>query len=239
MQWKSMGLVVAGAIAVLAAGGWVLESWLAAPQPSQGEALIESEFSLVDHTGNPVADEDFAGKWQLVFFGFTACPDVCPTTLIEVSAVLEELGDDAEQITPLFISVDPERDTPEVMAEYVANFDPRIVGQQRGEVAISCVSAAPHTVFDLAAAQADVSEHGIVHCRKLPHVAADAQLMGDRDDEPRQAARGGRQPFVEERRLVLARKVRTNGRAIMHGSFHRAWVQGSQRFICKMGTKLA
>jgi cytochrome oxidase Cu insertion factor (SCO1/SenC/PrrC family) len=128
MQWKSMGLVVAGAIAVLAAGGWVLESWLAAPQPSQGEALIESEFSLVDHTGNPVADEDFAGKWQLVFFGFTACPDVCPTTLIEVSAVLEELGDDAEQITPLFISVDPERDTPEVMAEYVANFDPRIVG---------------------------------------------------------------------------------------------------------------
>jgi cytochrome oxidase Cu insertion factor (SCO1/SenC/PrrC family) len=128
MQWKSMGLVVAGAIAVLAAGGWVLESWLAAPQPSQGEALIESEFSLVDHTGNPVADEDFAGKWQLVFFGFTTCPDVCPTTLIEVSAVLEELGDDAEQITPLFISVDPERDTPEVMAEYVANFDPRIVG---------------------------------------------------------------------------------------------------------------
>jgi cytochrome oxidase Cu insertion factor (SCO1/SenC/PrrC family) len=128
MPWKPIGLVVAGAIAVLAAGGWVLESWLAAPQPSQGNALIESEFSLVDHTGKPVADEDFAGTWQLVFFGFTSCPDVCPTTLIEVSAVLEKLGDDAQQVTPLFISVDPERDTPEVMAEYVANFDPRIVG---------------------------------------------------------------------------------------------------------------
>jgi cytochrome oxidase Cu insertion factor (SCO1/SenC/PrrC family) len=128
MRWKSTGLVVAGAIAVLAAGGWALESWLAAPEPAQGKALIESEFSLVDHTGKPVADEDFEGKWQLVFFGFTSCPDVCPTTLIEVSAVLEELGDHAQQVTPLFISVDPERDTPEVMAEYVANFDPRIVG---------------------------------------------------------------------------------------------------------------
>jgi cytochrome oxidase Cu insertion factor (SCO1/SenC/PrrC family) len=128
VRWKPMGLVVGGAIALLAAGGWALESWLAEPGPSQGKALLESEFSLVDHTGNPVTDEDFGGKWQLIFFGFTSCPDVCPTTLIEVSAVLEELGDDAEQITPLFISVDPERDTPEVMAEYVANFDPRIVG---------------------------------------------------------------------------------------------------------------
>jgi cytochrome oxidase Cu insertion factor (SCO1/SenC/PrrC family) len=128
MRWKSMGLVVAGAIALLAAGGWVLESWLAAPQPSQGKALIESEFSLVDHTGKPVADEDFEGKWQLVFFGFTSCPDVCPTTLIEVSAVLEELGDRAEQVQPLFITVDPERDTPEVIAAYVINFDRRILG---------------------------------------------------------------------------------------------------------------
>jgi cytochrome oxidase Cu insertion factor (SCO1/SenC/PrrC family) len=128
MRWKWIGLVVGSAIALLAAGGWVLQSWLAAPQPSQGKALIDSEFSLVDHTGKPVTDEDFAGTWQLVFFGFTYCPDVCPTTLNDVSVVLEELGNDAEKVTPLFISVDPERDTPEVMAEYVANFDPRIVG---------------------------------------------------------------------------------------------------------------
>jgi cytochrome oxidase Cu insertion factor (SCO1/SenC/PrrC family) len=128
MRWKPIGLVLAGAVALLAAGGWALQSWLAAPQASQGAALIDSEFSLVDHTGKPVTDEDFAGTWQLVFFGFTYCPDVCPTTLNDVSVVLEELGNDAEKVTPLFISVDPERDTPEVMAEYVANFDPRIVG---------------------------------------------------------------------------------------------------------------
>jgi cytochrome oxidase Cu insertion factor (SCO1/SenC/PrrC family) len=128
MQWKWIGLLVAGAITLLAVGGWALQSWFVAQQPSQGKALIESDFSLVDHTGEPVTDENFAGKWQLVFFGFTYCPDICPTTLSDVSMVLEELGDDADQVQPLFITVDPERDTPEVMAAYVANFDPSIVG---------------------------------------------------------------------------------------------------------------
>lgn len=128
MRWKWIGLVVAGAIALVAAGGWVLESWLVAQQPSRGKALIESDFSLVDQTGKPVTDEDFADKWQLVFFGFTYCPDVCPTTLNDISVVLQQLGDDADRVQPLFITVDPERDKPEVMAEYVANFDPRIVG---------------------------------------------------------------------------------------------------------------
>lgn len=114
---------------LLAAGGWALANWLTTQDGrATGRALIESEFSLVDHTGKPVTDEDFEGKWQLVFFGFTYCPDICPTTLNDMSMVLEELGDEAEQVQPLFISVDSERDTPEVMADYVANFDPRIVG---------------------------------------------------------------------------------------------------------------
>jgi len=136
--WRTMQrkTIIAGAAlagVLLVGAGWVLmESWLVAGQGSGtragGKALIESEFSLVDHTGEPVTDEDFEGEWQLVFFGFTYCPDVCPTTLNDVSIVLEELGDQAEQVQPLFISVDPERDTPDVMADYVANFDPRIVG---------------------------------------------------------------------------------------------------------------
>ena len=129
MRWRWIGLVAAGALVVLVgAGGWLLHNWLAPKQTARGTALINSEFSLVDHTGKPVTDEDFAGKWQILFFGFTSCPDVCPTTLNDVSLILEELGDGAEQVAPLFISVDPERDTPHVMAEYVANFDPRIVG---------------------------------------------------------------------------------------------------------------
>ena len=128
MRLPRAALAIAALVAVLAAGGWFLQGWLAAEQASGGRPLIESEFSLVDHTGKPVTDEDFAGKWQLVFFGFTFCPDICPTTLNDVSIVLEELGAEADQVQPLFITVDPERDTPEVMAEYVGNFDPRIVG---------------------------------------------------------------------------------------------------------------
>ncbi len=93
-----------------------------------GDALIVSRFSLVDHTGRAVTEKDYLGRWQLVFFGFTYCPDVCPTTLAYMAAVLDGLGDEADLVAPLFISVDPERDTPEVLAEYVAAFHPLLVG---------------------------------------------------------------------------------------------------------------
>lgn len=93
-----------------------------------GRASVRSDFSLVDHSGKAVAGEDFRGKWLLVFFGFTYCPDVCPTTLNEIAEVMERLGEEAAKVQPLFITIDPERDTPERMAEYVAAFDPRIVG---------------------------------------------------------------------------------------------------------------
>jgi cytochrome oxidase Cu insertion factor (SCO1/SenC/PrrC family) len=128
MRTARAAVTMAAVLAALAGGGWALQSWFAAEQASGGEALIESEFSLIDHADKPVTDEDFEGKWQLVFFGFTYCPDVCPTTLNDASIVLEELGAEGDQLQPLFITVDPKRDTPEVMAEYVANFDPRIVG---------------------------------------------------------------------------------------------------------------
>jgi cytochrome oxidase Cu insertion factor (SCO1/SenC/PrrC family) len=130
MKRNTIIVVAAAACVLLAAGGWTLSSWLMAEGDAQatGKPLIKSEFSLVNHTGKPVTDEDFEGTWQLVFFGFTYCPDVCPTTLNDVSVVLGKLGDDAEQVRPLFISVDPKRDTPRALGEYVANFDPRIVG---------------------------------------------------------------------------------------------------------------
>ena len=132
MRTRRATLIATAAIAavLIAAGGWVLANWLAAHQGSRaaGAALIRSEFSLVDQTGKPVTNRDYEGKWQLVFFGYTYCPDICPTTLNDVALVLDDLGDEAAELQPLFITVDPERDTPEVMAEYVSNFDPRIVG---------------------------------------------------------------------------------------------------------------
>lgn len=85
-------------------------------------------FTLVDHTGRRVTDKDFRGSFLLVSFGYTHCPDVCPLTLSMVSATLKALGKDARYVRPLFITVDPEQDTPEVLASYVRAFHPAIIG---------------------------------------------------------------------------------------------------------------
>ena len=90
--------------------------------------IVTGEFSLIDHHGNPVTDEDFRGSWLLIFFGYTHCPDVCPTTLAVAGLAMDELGEDAAKVQPLFITIDPERDTPEIMAAYVADFHPRVIG---------------------------------------------------------------------------------------------------------------
>ncbi len=89
---------------------------------------IGGSFTLTDHTGRRVSDADFRGKFLLIFFGYTYCPDVCPTAMANVSLVMEELGSDAAEVQPLFISVDPERDDPAELADFVGQFDPRIVG---------------------------------------------------------------------------------------------------------------
>jgi protein SCO1 len=83
---------------------------------------------LTDHTGRARKLEDFRGKVVVVFFGFTHCPDVCPTTLGEVSQAIKQLGADAERVQVLFVTVDPERDTRDVLAQYVTAFDPRFLG---------------------------------------------------------------------------------------------------------------
>ena len=90
--------------------------------------LINGRFSLIDHTGAPVTEKTYDGTWRLVFFGYTHCPDVCPTTLGTIALIMDELGEDAAQVTPLFITVDPARDTPALLADYVVAFHPRIVG---------------------------------------------------------------------------------------------------------------
>jgi protein SCO1/2 len=91
-------------------------------------AAIGGPFHLTDHNGKPVSDVDMKGKPFLVFFGFTHCPDVCPTTLFEVSEVFRKLGPDADKARALFITVDPDRDTPEKLKDYLQSFDPRVIG---------------------------------------------------------------------------------------------------------------
>jgi protein SCO1/2 len=96
-------------------------------QLAQGVALGGS-FSLTDHAGRAVTDRDFAGRPLLVYFGFTYCPDVCPTELGTIAAALDLLGPAGERVTPILITIDPERDTPEALGNYVALFHPRLVG---------------------------------------------------------------------------------------------------------------
>ncbi|MHC2088667.1 SCO family protein [Methylobacterium sp. CM6244] len=99
--------------------------------PKAGQVATSSvggPFTLTDQNGRRVTERDFAGATHLVFFGFTHCPDVCPTTLQQIGDVLQALGPKGKDTKALFIAVDPERDTPEALKTYLASFDPRIVG---------------------------------------------------------------------------------------------------------------
>jgi protein SCO1/2 len=115
-----IGLVLV--VVILGTGAFV---WL-----SQGgtASLVGGAFTLEDGTGKQVTDRDFRGKYMLVYFGYTFCPDVCPTTLNEVADALDHLGSKADQLQPIFITVDPKRDTPDVIRQYVTAFTPRLIG---------------------------------------------------------------------------------------------------------------
>ena len=89
---------------------------------------INPRYLLQDPNGRSISNEDFSGRFQLIAFGYTYCPDVCPTTLVEMAAILKQLGDQAKRVQPIFITVDPERDTAKVLKTYTEFFDPRIVG---------------------------------------------------------------------------------------------------------------
>jgi protein SCO1/2 len=91
-------------------------------------AAVGGPFQLEDQNGKPVSDQDMKGRPFLVFFGFTHCPDICPTTLFEMSEVMKALGTDADRTGALFITVDPERDTPAALKDYLSNFDPHVHG---------------------------------------------------------------------------------------------------------------
>jgi len=91
-------------------------------------AAVGGPFHLTDQTGKPVSDQDFKGRPFLVFFGYTHCPDICPTTLFEISEVIKKLGSDADRTGAIFITVDPERDTPAALKDYLSSFDPHLRG---------------------------------------------------------------------------------------------------------------
>ncbi len=116
--------VIAGAAFLLVAGAAGFRTLLT----GQRHAVVGGPYALTDGAGRRVTQADFRGRYTLLYFGYTHCVDVCPLTLATVSAALDEPGLRGRAVTPLFVSVDPERDTPPVVKDYVSRFSPRIVG---------------------------------------------------------------------------------------------------------------
>ena len=112
------------------------------PAPIAMTSAVGGPFKLTDQNGKTITDADMKGHAFLVFFGFTHCPDVCPTTLFDVSEVFRSLGPDGKDVRALFITVDPERDTPAVMKDYLSSFDPRIVGVTGDDASIKAAEKA-------------------------------------------------------------------------------------------------
>ena len=122
---------------------------------STGTAQIGGPFSLTSADGQAVTDQTYRGKWMVIYFGYTFCPDACPTALSNISFALQRLGSDAEKIQPLFVTVDPERDTRPVMAAYLESFDHRIVGLVGTQAQTDAVAKAYRVYFALHKEQGD------------------------------------------------------------------------------------
>jgi protein SCO1/2 len=136
-----VGLVLSGSV-------FLLVYSRAAPQAGgPGIAAIGGPFRLTDQDGRTVTDEDVKGKPFLVFFGFTHCPEICPTTLFDISEILRALGPDAERTRALFITVDPEQDTPKALKDYLSSFDPHMTGLTGSADAIAAVAKAYRVIY--------------------------------------------------------------------------------------------
>ncbi len=146
------------------------------PSRPTATSAVGGPFTLTDHNGQTVTEKDFAGEPHLVFFGFTHCPDVCPTTLFQLSELLKATGEEGRNLRALFITVDPERDTPEVMKSYVSSFDERIIGLTGNQAA---VDAAVKT-FRAYARKAPTGDgdYTMEHSSVVYLMGADGQFIG-------------------------------------------------------------
>jgi cytochrome oxidase Cu insertion factor (SCO1/SenC/PrrC family) len=142
-----------------------------------GQEPIGGPFELIDHTGARRTDADYRGKLALIYFGYTYCPDVCPTDLQAMASVLDLLGDDGHAVQPLFITIDPERDTPEHLAAYVSQFHPRLVGLSGDADAIRRVALA-YKVHYAKVVLPGLSDYAMDHSAFIYLVNADGEYLG-------------------------------------------------------------
>jgi len=166
MRARLIAFVIAGFLIGAIAGAVVL--LVANPQGGQpvqssGAALIGGPFSLVGADGKPVTDRDFRGRYMLIFFGFTHCPDICPAELQVIAQALEQLGDKAKTVVPIFITLDPERDTPEAMANYVKSFGPNFVGLTGSPEAIAAAAKAYRVAYSQVENNNSAGDYSVDH----------------------------------------------------------------------------
>jgi protein SCO1/2 len=166
MRTRLIAFVIAGFLIGALAGAAIL--LLTTPQGGQpvqssGTALIGGPFSLVGTDGKPVTDRDFRGRYMLIFFGFTHCPDICPAELQVIAQALDQLGDKAKNVVPVFITLDPERDTPEAMANYVKSFGPNFVGLTGSPGAIAAAAKAYRVSYSKVENKDSAGDYSVDH----------------------------------------------------------------------------
>ena len=138
---------------------------------------IGGPFALTDQNGTRRTDADFRGKMMLVYFGFTYCPDVCPTDLLQIALAVDQLGEAGEMVQPVFITVDPERDTPEHLKQYMALFHPRFVGLTGDAMAIGAAARA-YRVYYKKIEWSDRSDYTVDHSAFIYLMGRDGEYLG-------------------------------------------------------------
>ncbi|MFQ5466740.1 MAG: SCO family protein, partial [Kiloniellaceae bacterium] len=138
---------------------------------------IGGPFTLADQTGRTVHDTDYRGRMMLISFGYTTCPDVCPTTLASISQALDDLGADAERVQPLFITIDPARDTPEALAAYMPNFHPSLIGLTGTQAQIAAVAKAYKVYYAKAGGAAEGEDYLMDHSTMVYLMGPDGRLL--------------------------------------------------------------
>lgn len=190
---RTLRLALWGLVAIAAIGASTLI--LYRPGTQAGEPFYARPFGLVDQDGQTVTEASYLGKPSAWFFGFTHCPDVCPTALAEMSAILEALGPDADKVQVVFVSVDPERDTPGIMKDYVEYFDPRIDGLTGSLENVSAMARDRYIFFEKVPMEGD--DYQMEHQASIQLVDAQGQFFGTLVSEESFDVR-----FAKVRRLI-------------------------------------
>jgi len=180
MNSRLLAVIVAGFLIGALGGAVVLVLSQGGQGPAvqtSGKALIGGPFTLVDQTGKTVTDQDFRGRYRLVFFGFTHCPDICPAELQVMSAALDALGPKADSVVPIFITLDPERDTQAAMGAYVKNFGPRFVGLTGSSEQIAAAAKAYRVAYSKFQQDKTSSDYSIDHSALVYLMGKDGEYI--------------------------------------------------------------